>query len=77
MSVAGCDGHWDIHEMVCDKVHHDYPGSCPSVLQRFPTKSADHLTGTAGGPIVSSCKSCRPLLDSFQLLGVGLCVVVP
>ena len=62
--------------MVCDTVHHDYPGSCPSVLQGFPAESADHLTGAAGGSEVPSCKSCRPPLDSFQLLDVGLCVGV-
>ena len=63
--------------MVCDTVHHDYPGSCPSVLREFPTESADQLTGIAGGPVVPSCKSCRLPLDSFQLLDVGVCVMVP
>ena len=51
--------------MVCDTVHSDYPGSCPSVFQGFPAESADHLTGAAGGPV------------SFQLLDVGVCVGVP
>ena len=63
--------------MMCDTVHHDSPGSCPSVLQGFPTESADHLTATAGGPVIHSCKSRRPPLDSFQLLDVGLGVGVP
>ena len=38
--------------MVCDTIHHDYPGSCPYVLQGFPIESADHLTGTLGGPVI-------------------------
>ena len=50
--------------MVCDPVHHDYPGSCPSVLHGFPTESADHLNVTAGGLIVPSSKCCRPSLTA-------------
>ena len=53
--------------MVCDTVHHDYPGSCPSVLRGLPTESADHLTGTADGPVVPSCKSCHPPASNFWM----------
>ena len=73
MSVAGCD---NMAACMCDMVHHDYSGSCPSVLQGFPAECTDHLTGTTSGPVVSSGKSCLPPFDSFQLLDVGLCVGV-
>ena len=62
--------------MVCDTVHHDYPGSCPSVFQGFPAELADHLTDITSGHVVPTCKSYRPALDSFQLLHVGFCVWV-
>ena len=59
--------------MVYDTVHHEYPGSCPSVLHGFPAESTDHLSGNAGDLLVRNSKCCRPPLDSFQFLDVYLC----
>ena len=43
---------WNVSESICDTVHHYQFEVCPSLVERFPSKVGDHLTGAAGGCIV-------------------------
>ena len=42
----------------------------PLLVERFPHKVCDHLTGAGGGSVVPCHKSCCTTLDGFQLLDV-------
>ena len=59
---------WNVDKSIRDAVHHSQFKVGPSLVERFPSKVCDHLTGAAGGSIVPCHKSCRTPLDGFQLL---------
>ena len=61
---------WNVDESILDTVHHYQFEVGPLLVERFPSKVCDHLTGAAGGSVVPCHKSCCTPLIGFQLLDV-------
>ena len=61
---------WNVDKSIRDAVHRDQFEVGPSLVERFPSKVCDHLTGAAGGSLVPCHKSCCTPFDGFQLLDV-------
>ena len=59
---------WNVDESICDTVHHYQFEVGPWLVERFPFKDSDHLTGAAGGSVVPCQESCCTSLESFQLM---------
>ena len=56
--------------------HYQFKVGSP-LVERYPPKVCDHLTGAAGGSVVPCHESCCTPLEGFQLLDVWFGVRVP